>query len=964
MSKIPTQLSFLTGSNGPFIESLYVSFLQDPASIDPSWAAFFDQLGEEDKQVLEDYRGASWSPRPSAGDQASAVTRSQNGFMGAGGATTTSTPGEQNALDQTKVLDTIRAIRLIRAFRVRGHLAAHLDPLHLENTRNHPELDPASYGFGPQDYDRPIYIDGSLGLENPTLREIMDVLKRTYASTIGVEFMHIQDPDAKLWLQKKAESRHKEFSSDEKKRILRYLDRAEGFEQFLAKKYPGAKRFGLEGGESTIPALEFILEKAGELGVKDVVLGMAHRGRLNVLVNIMGKLPRAVFSEFQGNAPQPEDMQGSGDVKYHLGASADREFLGQEIHLSLTANPSHLEAVNPVVVGKVRAKQSRLKDAERRQVMGILLHGDAAFAGQGLVAETLLLSDLGGYRTGGTIHLIINNQIGFTTSPNYSRSSPYSSDVSKMVQAPVFHVNGDDPEAVVWAAQTAMEFKQTFQRDVVIDLFCYRRHGHNEMDEPSFTQPLMYKAIRQQETTRSLYANSLVKEGVITQEEADDYHKKIQEDLAQEFDAASTFKTKKADWLEGAWSGIDASSDLHTRVETGVSTDTLKKIGQGLTTAPEGFTLHKKLTRLMATKKKMFETGEGFDWATAEAMSFGSLLLEGHCVRLSGQDSGRGTFSQRHAVLVDQETAAPYVPVNSISRQQAELEVVDSPLAEASVLGFELGYSLADPNALVMWEAQFGDFANGAQVIFDQFIAAGEMKWLRMSGVVMLLPHGYEGQGPEHSSARLERYLQACAEDNIQVANCTTPANYFHILRRQLVRKTRKPLVILTPKSLLRDKRATSSLTEMAEGSYFREVIPEVSTDLAPDSKIKRVVLCSGKVYYDLVSEREDKKLKDVVVLRLEQFYPFPEGLLKEAFSRYPKAEVVWCQEEPENMGGWHFVDRRLEGVLHSLGHKASRPQYAGRPESASTATGLLSRHVVQQETLVRQALGIEKSKA
>lgn len=956
MSEIQDQSSFLTGANGPFIEALYAAFLEDPGSVDGDWGAFFTSLGEEEQGVLRDLLGPSWAPRDLI--EGESVKKGSSPFMGAGGPSSLSSSAS-STVNPSEILDTIRAIRLIRAYRVRGHLAAHLDPLHLETARSHPALDPATYGFGPGDYDRPIFIDGSLGLMHATLREILEVLKRTYASTIGIEFMHIQDPEAKLWLQKKAESRHKQLTLEERKEILKSLDRAEGFEQFLAKKYPGAKRFGLEGGESMIPALDFLLARAGELGVEDVVFGMAHRGRLNVLVNILGKPPRAVFSEFQGKSSHPEDVQGSGDVKYHLGASSDRLFGGKELHLSLTANPSHLEAVNPVVVGKVRAKQARLRDAERRKVMGILLHGDAAFAGQGLVAETLLLSDLGGYKTGGTIHFIINNQIGFTTSPNYSRSSPYSSDISKMVQAPVFHVNGDDPEAVVWVSQVALEYRQTFQQDVVIDLFCYRRYGHNEMDEPSFTQPLMYKAIRAQETTRALYAKRLVEAHGISQEEVDSFHCQVQESLSQEFELAHDFKQDKADWLEGAWSGIGTFAHGKGHAKTGLSKRLLKTIGKGLTSVPKDFVLHKKLVRLLEAKQKMFDSGEGFDWATAEAMGFASLLMEGFSVRLSGQDSGRGTFSQRHAVLRDQETGAAYIPMNHLSPDQASLEVVDSPLAEASVLGFELGYSLSDPNALVLWEAQFGDFANGAQVIFDQFIAAGEMKWLRMSGVVMLLPHGYEGQGPEHSSARLERYLQACAEENIQVANCTTPANYFHILRRQLIRNSRKPLILMTPKSLLRDKRALSKLADMTTGTHFLEVIPEGNSGLKPDRKIRRLVLCSGKVYYDLATKREELGLQDIALVRLEQFYPFPHGALQQELARYPQAEVVWCQEEPENMGGWHFVDRRLEAVLKSVHAQNPRPLYVGRAASASTATGLLSRHVQEQEDLVKRALGI-----
>ena len=852
---------------------------------------------------------------------------------------------------------SIRALRLIRAYRAGGHFAAQLDPLGIEGGRTHPELDPAFYGFTSDDMDQTFVLDGSLGLEKETLREVLDILKRTYADTIGVEFTHIQNPQEKHWIQERCEARHATLTNDEKKAALMSLTRAEGFERFLAIKYPGAKRFGLEGGESLIPALETLFEVSATNGVREVVLGMPHRGRLNVLTNILGKAPRIIFSEFQGKSATPEDVQGSGDVKYHLGASSERSFGGQALKLSLTANPSHLEAVNPVVVGKVRAKQQQRGDSARKEVMGVLLHGDAAFAGQGLVAETLLLSDLAGYRTGGTIHFIVNNQIGFTTSPNKSRSSPYSSDVAKMVQAPVFHVNGDDVEAVIWVSRLAAEYRQTFHRDVVIDMFCYRRHGHNEMDEPSFTQPLMYAAIAKKPTTRTLYADALASQGIISQEAAQKALEDNHAALQSEFDAASSFTSSKADWLEGVWSGISQKWPEGTEPETGLSMEMLRALGKELVVIPGDFALNDKLARLFKTKEQMFTSGEGFDWATGEALAFGGLLKEGFCVRLSGQDSGRGTFSHRHAVLVDQKTDATYVPLAHLTNAKGRIEIVDSPLAEASVLGYELGYTLADPQALVMWEAQFGDFANGAQVIFDQFIAAGEAKWLRLSGLVMLLPHGYEGQGPEHSSARLERYLQACAQDNLIVANCSTPASYFHILRRQLHRPVRKPLIIMTPKSLLRDKRAASSLSDFGPGTAFQPIIADPRMDKIQPAKVKRIIMCSGKVYYELMDALTVAKNNEILVLRQEQFYPYPEARLVKMLAPYKAADVVWCQEEPENMGAWHFIDRRLEKVLVAAHFKNPRPRYVGRPEAAATAAGLLSRHKAEEERFIQEAI-------
>ena len=705
-----------------------------------------------------------------------------------------------------------------------------------------------------------------------------------------------------------------------------------------------------------MPALEAILYRGGELGIREFVIGMPHRGRLNVLANFVGKPFAAVFSEFQGNSTNPEHVHGSGDVKYHLGTSGDREVRGQTIHLSLAANPSHLEAVDPVVLGKVRAKQLQRGDSERSQVAAILMHGDAAFAGQGLVAESLELSDLIGFCTGGTIHIIVNNQIGFTTAPSAARSSPYPSDVAKGVQAPIFHVNGDDPEAVVEVARAATEFREEFKKDVVIDLFCYRRHGHNETDEPAFTQPLMYRTIAHHPTTRQIYAKRLVEAGVLREGEADAMAARFIAELETQFESAKSYRPNRADWLEGAWAGLEQAPADDRRGNTGVAGEVLRELGRGLVTVPEGFRLNPKIARQLEAKRAAIEAGEGIDWATAEALAIGSLCAEGTHVRMSGQDSGRGTFSQRHAVLVDQEIEERYVPIDHVRPGQAPFEIIDSPLSEAAVVGFEYGYSLADPSSLVLWEAQFGDFANGAQVIIDQFLSSGEAKWLRMSGLVLLLPHGYEGQGPEHSSARIERYLQLCAEDNIQVCNLTSAANYFHVLRRQIRRNFRKPLVIFTPKSLLRAKEVMSRLDEMETGSSFHRVIGE-TVAIAADDQVRRVVLCTGKVYFDLAKARASSGDKCVALVRLDQLYPFPFNALANVLERYRNAEIVWCQEEPQNMGAWNFVDRRIEQVLRGLDVAAKRPRFVGRAEAASPATGLFKRHVEEQAHLVAEAL-------
>jgi 2-oxoglutarate dehydrogenase E1 component len=811
--------------------------------------------------------------------------------------------------------------------------------------------------------DRPIFINHVLGLETATLREIYAILRRTYCGHIGVEFMHIQDPAQKAWIQQRMEAQgnHTEFSTEEKRWILDKLTSAESFEQFLNKKYTGTKRFGLDGGESTMPALEEILRRGAEIGLEEVVIGMPHRGRLNVLANFMGKPFTAIFSEFQGGAAHPEDIGGSGDVKYHLGTSSDRSFGANSIHLSLTANPSHLEAVDPVVVGKVRAKQDQREDRERKQVMALLMHGDAAFAGQGLVPETLDLSELKGYRIGGTIHFVVNNQIGFTTNPVNSRSGPYCSDVAKIVQAPIFHVNGDDPEAVVHVARIAIEFRQAFNKDVVIDMFCYRRFGHNEGDEPAFTQPRMYKAIAKHPTTRKIYSEKLVAEKVLTAAEAQAVSESWSKRLEDDFEAANSYKVNKADWLEGAWSGLESVHGYDARRGfTEVSMEVLKEVGAALTRVPEGFTINRKIQRQLDAKKKAIDSGEGIDWSTGEALAFGTLLIEGNQVRLSGQDCNRGTFSQRHAAWVDQVDETRYKPLKYIREHQAPIEIIDSPLSEFAVLGFEYGYTLAEPSALVLWEAQFGDFSNGAQVIIDQFITSGEYKWLRMCGLVMLLPHGYEGQGPEHSSARLERFLQLCAEDNMQVVNCTTPANYFHVLRRQLHRSFRKPLIIMTPKSLLRHKRCVSPLTSFGPGSGFHRVL--YCDDVPSDPKdAKQVVLCSGKIYYELYEEREKRGAKEVHFLRLEQLYPFPADALATELAPYKHCDIVWCQEEPRNMGPWSFVSTFIEEVAEELEFDSPRPRYAGRKSAGSPATGMFKRHQMEHAALIDEAFTLGK---
>ncbi len=939
----------LYGMNSVYLEEIYELYLENPANVDSSWQEFFKDMGDSVNAVIRNNQGASWAPSRlavvGAKDPDAAPKKPETGL---------------NKADSQKACkDSIGALMLIRAYKVRGNLLANLDPLGIEGGRSHPDLDPATYGFSEADYEHSIYLAGAFGFEYASLNELIKSLKQTYCSKIGVEFMHIPDLEKRDWIANKMEAvRGKPVqSASDKKTILEDIVKVEEFEQFLHRKFPGAKRFSVEGGEAVIAAMEKIIETSAALGVQEVVIGMAHRGRLNVLTKVMGRRYASLLCEFMGNqAHFSEDLDFSGDVKYHQGASSDRVFGDNKMHLSLSPNPSHLEAVNPVVVGRVRAKQDQIKDEARTKVMGLLIHGDAAFAGQGIVPETIALSDLTGYTTGGVVHIVINNQIGFTTNPTSARKSPYPTDIAKGAHAPIFHVNGDDPEAVVFVSKLAVEYRQKFQSDVVVDVFCYRRYGHNEGDEPFFTQPIMYANIAKHPTPMHIYAQNLIEEGVIVAGDFDNIRNKFRDFLESELKEAQNYKADEADWFKGSWTGLENPSRGFKAAEaTGVAIKKLKEIGNKLASYPKNIDINKKLIRLLDAKKEMMESGNGIDWAMGEALAYGTLLEEKFPVRLSGQDCIRGTFSHRHSGLFDQKTEEIYFPLKNLSEKQAGFEVINSNLSEFAVLGFEYGYSVTEPNSLVLWEAQFGDFANGAQVIIDQFITSGEIKWLRFSGLTMLLPHGYEGQGPEHSSARLERFLQACGEDNIQVVNCTTPANFFHVLRRQVHRKYRKPLVVMSPKSLLRNERCISNLEDFGEKTSFQVVIPETQ-QIAAAKDVRRVVICSGKVYYDLLIEREKRKINDVALVRIEQYYPFPEDALADSIKQYKNAEVTWCQEEPENMGAWNFLDRKIEASLAKADIKGKRPAYAGRPIAASPAAGYSKIHNRQIAEFMNEA--------
>ena len=951
------------GVSPAFVETLYAKFNADPASVESGWRAFFEGL--EGSAQGPSWESARW-PLTTTDDLTAALdpTQMEPAPKPAKGkpAPAAAAPAPVSKEEIAKAAaDAIRAQLLVRTYRVRGHLAANLDPLGLSKREMPEDLKTEYHGFSDADIDRKVYLGGTMGFEWVSIRELVDTLRKNYCGNVGLEYMHISDVEERRFLQERMEGQDKaiEFSTDGKKAILNKVIEAEQWEKFLGKKYVGTKRFGLDGGESMIPALESVIKYGGQMGVRELVIGMAHRGRLNVLANVMAKPLRVIFHEFAGGSANPDDIGGSGDVKYHLGTSTDREFDGHKVHMSLVANPSHLEAADPVVLGKTRAIQTLNNDLKDHTAsLPVLIHGDAAFAGQGIVWECLGFSGIRGYNTGGCVHFIINNQVGFTTSPQFARSSPYPSDVAKGVQAPVFHVNGDDPEAVTFATKMAMEFRQKFHRDIVIDMWCYRRFGHNEGDEPSFTQPLMYDIIRKHPGVSSVYGNRLIKEGVIDQAWIDENVKQFTLRLEGEFEAGASYKPNKADWFGGRWTGLSAPTDgasARRNVETGLSPKLFDSLGRTLTTVPDSVKIHKTLARVIDAKREMFKSGKGFDWATGEALAFGGLLSEGYGVRLSGQDSGRGTFSQRHAVWVDQTDEHKYVPLQEI--EHGRFEVLDSPLSEYGVLGFEYGYALADPKTLVLWEAQFGDFVNGAQIMIDQFITSGESKWLRANGLVMLLPHGYEGQGPEHSSARPERFLQSCADDNIQVANCTSPANYFHLLRRQMHRNFRKPLIVMTPKSLLRHKLAVSNAEDFQGDSHFRRLLSD--TNPAADVDTKRLVLCTGKVAYDLIEARDAAGDTDTQIVRVEQLYPFPGNPIAERVAKMPNLEeIVWAQEEPKNNGYWFFVEPLIEEALASVNSPVKRARYAGRNASASPATGLMKRHQTEQGALVADALG------
>ena len=955
--------SFLSKSNSAFIEQMYLRFLNKDSDLPESWRKYFEGMGEELDTIVNEINGPSWNLIKKKVDIDEIQKRIEKDEINSSSKESFVEINQKDLIKSNS--DSIKAVALIRSYRQRGHLIAKLDPLEMLETEYLDELHPESYGFKKEDYKKKIYLDGVINKQHSNIREILNFLKKTYCGPIGYEYMHISNPTERKWLRDRVEKSKDslKFTKNGKGAILNKLIQAEGFEKFLHTKYVGTKRFGLDGGESLIPALEQIIKIGGHYNVKEVKIGMSHRGRLNVLANVLQKSYKRIFNEFAGEINLSSSEEGAGDVKYHLGASSNREFDGNSVHVSLTDNPSHLEAVNPVVLGQTRAKQFFHKDKERKKVIPILIHGDAAFAGQGVVAECFAMSGLPGHNTGGTIHVIINNQIGFTTSPRFARSSPYPSDVAKMVDAPILHVNGDDPEAAVYAARIATEFRLKFNRDVLIDLICYRRFGHNEGDEPSFTQPLMYKKIRSHPSPVKVYGSKLINENIISNEDLNNLTKNFKDLLDDQFKNAKDYKPK-IEWFEGTWSAYKPEKGKDKRGLSGVDNDKLLKISEKINSTPPEINLHKTIIKILKLRMESVKKGSGIDWSTAEALAFGSLLEEGYPVRLVGQDSGRGTFSQRHSVLRNQSDNTRYIPLNNISNNQKQFEVVDSFLSELAVLGFEYGYSLVEPNTLTLWEAQFGDFANGAQVVIDQFIASGERKWSRASGLVMLLPHGYEGQGPEHSSARLERFLQMCSNDNMQVMNCSTPANYFHALRRQMHRDFRKPLIIMTPKSLLRNKYCISNLDDFNKNNSFHRIMWDHAVDpkssgfikLKKSSEIKKVIMCSGKVYFELLDAREKLKKDDVIFFRIEQLYPFPAKTLVKELKPYAKnAKFYWCQEEPKNMGAWFSVRDYIQWTLDTIKANNNKVSYIGRSPDASPATGYAKRHISQQQEIINK---------
>ena len=957
MTSKPLNAALFSG-NLTFIQELFSQYLNDKNSVNGDWQDFFANNFDDLNATLSDNKGASWANRDlkvvgSEDFDISSVSKKEpKKDLKAPVAPAVNTTSNDALL-------SIQVVNLILAYKRFGHLAANLDPLGLTPPKSVPELNPQFHNISEADLSREIELNGLLGLSKAKISDIINLLNQTYKSTIGSQFTYINDTQIKDWLAKKVETAiATPITKDEKLKILKEIIRTEKFEQFLHKRFPGAKRFSVEGGDSSINAIEKIIDVAGKSGVRKIFLGMAHRGRLNVLTGVMKKPYNQLLAEFQGTPGISAELTKSGDVKYHMGYSSTREIDGKKVDLSLAFNPSHLEAVNPVVGGRVRATQDQYQNQSqvflgRSQAMALLIHGDAAFAGQGSVAEALMMSGIAGYDVGGILHLIVNNQIGFTANPKNSRSTTYASDLAKGIDAPIFHVNGDDVEAVVRVAAIITKYRQVFKKDVVMDLICYRKYGHNEGDEPLYTQPIMYGSIKSHPTLETIYSKQLISEGVISEVEYQKLVDDFNAHLSAEFDLAPKFKATDGDWLKANWSHIQASDN--SLPNTKVPTKKLKELAKKINQIPQSFNANPKIAKQLEDRQVAVEAGENIDWGNGEALAFASLLDEGFPIRITGQDSGRGTFSHRHSVLHDAVNGSECIPLNNLGNKTAKYEVHDSLLSELAVLGFEYGYSLTAPDTLTIWEAQFGDFANGAQVMFDQFISSSEVKWLRKSGLVCLLPHGYEGQGPEHSSAKLERFLQLCANDNMRVTNITTPANFFHCLRRQIHSKDRKPLIVMSPKSLLRHKLAVSKLTDFSEKN-FQTVIPETEK-LAANDKIKKVVLCAGKVYYDLLQSRIDQKINDVALVRVEQIYPFPADELKIELKKYKNAEVIWCQEEPKNMGSWHFVSELLEEILIAIKAKNPRARYVGRVACASPATGYASYHAREQKELVEEAL-------
>ncbi|KAF9924154.1 2-oxoglutarate dehydrogenase E1 component [Linnemannia zychae] len=961
--------AFLQGNSASYVEEMYSAWLKDPTSVHLSWQIYFRNQSKG-MSASQSFQAAPTIP-PSGG-------------------VPSLVPGAEAG--SSDVIDHLKIQLLVRAYQVRGHYVARLDPLGISQDIASPrELDLSHYGFSEKDLDRtfslgPGILPGFLETgAKQTLREIVDHLRNIYCGSIGVEYIHIPDRDRCDWIRQRVEvPKPYQYTYEEKTMILDRMIWSDSFERFVASKYPSEKRFGLEGGESLIPGMKALIDRSVDHGVESIVMGMPHRGRLNVLSNVVRKPHESIFSEFSGNSSQDGF---SGDVKYHLGMNYERPTpSGKLVHLSLVANPSHLEAEDGVVLGKTHAIQHYMDDKTRTRSLGVLLHGDAAFAGQGIVYETLGFMDLPSYSTGGTIHIVVNNQIGFTTDPRFARSTAYCTDIAKSINAPIFHVNADDVEAVTFVHQLAADWRKEFHTDVVIDLVCYRRHGHNETDQPSFTQPIMYKAIEKQVSALDKYVDKLVKEGTFKMEEIDNMKKRVWDILEENYAKSKDYKAKPKEWMTSSWHGFKSPAELATEVlpsfPTGAAMETLKHIGNKISSSPPGFKIHPNLARIMRTRAKTIETGSNIDWATAEGLAFGTLLLEGKHIRLAGQDVERGTFSHRHAVLHDQESDSLYVPLKNLGHGQAAFSIQNSSLSEYGALGFELGYSLVNPNSLVLWEAQFGDFANNAQCIIDQFIVSGETKWLQRTGLTMLLPHGYDGQGPEHSSARIERYLQMCDDHpdifpspqkmsrqiqdcNIQVVYCTTPANYFHALRRQIHRDYRKPLIAFNSKLLLRHPMARSTLEEMSGDTHFQRFIPEPEEDkLVAADKITKHIFCTGQVYYALVKARELNKINDIAISRVEQLNPFPFDRVKEYADRYPNAEIVWCQEEPLNMGAWAHVGPRMRTSLRETEHHTNKGvRYAGREPSASVATGNKKVHLAEEYAFLSEALTGEAKK-